>query len=69
MKRRDFLFTGLSLSGPTRPVTATRPPNIVILYADDLGYGDTSAYGATRVRTPHIDRLAARGLRRAMLRL
>jgi len=63
MKRRDFLFTGLSLSGQTLPGPATRPPNIVILYADDLGYGDSSAYGATRVRTPHIDRLAAGGLR------
>jgi arylsulfatase A-like enzyme len=39
------------------------PPNVVIVYADDLGYGDLSAYGATRVRTPRIDTLAAQGLR------
>ena len=51
-------LTGLSLTGQ-----APARPNIVILYADDLGYGDTSCYGATRVRTPNIDRLAARGLR------
>jgi len=38
-------------------------PNIVIIYADDLGYGDTGCYGAARVRTPHIDRLAAGGIR------
>lgn len=38
-------------------------PNIVIIYADDLGYGDVSAYGAARILTPNIDRLAARGLR------
>ncbi len=38
-------------------------PNIVLIYADDLGYGDVSCYGATRVKTPHIDRLAAEGLR------
>jgi len=33
-------------------------PNVVIVYADDLGYGDLSAYGATRFQTPRIDRLA-----------
>ena len=38
-------------------------PNIVIIYADDLGYGDVSSYGATRVSTPNIDRLAKQGLR------
>lgn len=38
-------------------------PNIVLIYADDAGYGDVSAYGATRLRTPHIDRLAAEGMR------
>ncbi len=38
-------------------------PNVVIVYADDLGYGDVSSYGATRVRTPSIDSVAAQGLR------
>jgi arylsulfatase A-like enzyme len=38
-------------------------PNIVLIYADDLGYGDTSAYGATALKTPSIDRLAKEGLR------
>ena len=40
-----------------------RPPNVVLIYADDLGYGDVSAYGAARVKTPNIDRLARTGLR------
>lgn len=39
------------------------PPNIVLIYADDLGYGDVSAYGAKRISTPNIDRLAREGLR------
>ena len=38
-------------------------PNIVLIYADDLGYGDLSCYGATAVRTPNIDSIAGRGLR------
>ncbi|QDS91091.1 Arylsulfatase [Rosistilla ulvae] len=38
-------------------------PNIVVIYADDLGYGDVSCYGATAVATPHIDRIAAEGIR------
>ncbi|GAB3798836.1 hypothetical protein GCM10028798_11520 [Humibacter antri] len=38
-------------------------PNIVIVYADDLGYGDVGCFGSTDIRTPHLDRLAARGVR------
>ena len=38
-------------------------PNIVLIYADDIGYGDLGCYGATKVATPNIDKLAAAGLR------
>jgi arylsulfatase A-like enzyme len=38
------------------------PPNIVLIYADDLGYGDISANGATAVATPNIDRIAREGI-------
>ncbi len=44
-------------------VTTTRPPNIVFIYADDLGYGDLGCYGAKDIKTPHIDRLAIEGTR------
>ncbi|PHS15747.1 MAG: arylsulfatase [Blastopirellula sp.] len=38
-------------------------PNVIIIMADDLGYGDVSCYGATELKTPHIDKLAAEGQR------
>jgi arylsulfatase A-like enzyme len=50
------------LAGPGTGLSQSRP-NLVIIYADDLGYGDVSAYGATRLKTPNIDRLAREGLR------
>ncbi|MBA3975340.1 MAG: arylsulfatase [Candidatus Solibacter sp.] len=40
-----------------------RPPNIVLIMADDLGIGDLGCYGQKKIRTPNIDRLAAEGLR------
>jgi arylsulfatase A-like enzyme len=43
--------------------SATDRPNVVLIYADDLGYGDVGCYGATEVRTPNIDQLAGEGLR------
>jgi len=41
----------------------TGRPSIIVLYADDLGFGDIGCYGATRIATPSLDRLAAEGLR------
>src|SRR5262245_20224985 len=41
----------------------TRPPNVVLVLADDLGYADVSINGARSIRTPHIDRLAREGVR------
>ncbi|HEY0770124.1 MAG TPA: sulfatase-like hydrolase/transferase, partial [Sphingobacteriaceae bacterium] len=40
-----------------------RKPNIIIIYVDDLGYGDIGCYGATLVKTPNVDRMASNGLR------
>ncbi len=54
---------GLVSCIPPTKTPADSRPNIVIIYADDLGYGDVSSYGATAISTPHIDRLAREGLR------
>lgn len=41
----------------------TPPPNIIVIFCDDLGYGDLGCYGSKKNRTPHIDKLATDGLR------
>ena len=41
--------------------SATRPPNIVIIFIDDLGYADIGPFGATAYKTPHLDRMAGEG--------
>ncbi|MED5284845.1 MAG: sulfatase-like hydrolase/transferase, partial [Planctomycetota bacterium] len=38
-------------------------PNVVLIYADDLGFGDVGCYGATSFQTPNVDRLAREGLK------
>ena len=43
--------------------TTRQPPSIVIVFADDLGYGDLSCQGHPTIRTPHLDRMAAEGMR------
>ena len=59
----NFLLAAVSMAaGPTLSADPNHP-NIVIIYADDLGYGDVGCYGATSIKTPNIDRLASQGLR------
>jgi len=71
--RREFLrqvgLAGLTLSagGLTQGCTSfngdQRPPNVVLIFIDDMGYGDVGVYGAEGYSTPNLDRLATEGMR------
>ena len=65
-QRGAFFFPVLAVLLLTPPsILAESKPNIVIIYADDLGYGDVQCYNPDRGRipTPHIDRIASQGMR------
>src|SRR4051812_35651191 len=66
--RREVLATTVAVSlalleGSTTAQAAASPPNILFILADDFGYADLSCYGRPDYTTPHIDRLAAEGLK------
>jgi len=72
LDRRDFLKTlgagvTVAVAGAGLPAAAKAPgttkPNVIIIYADDQGYGDLSCYGAKKLKTPHLDRMAAGGMK------
>lgn len=66
--RREFLkclsggAAALTLADGARAAAARSGPNIVLIYADDVGYGDLSCYGASQVKTPNLDKLAGAGI-------
>ena len=53
----------LLLSIALAAVASADKPNIILINADDLGYGDLGCYGATKIKTPNLDRLAKEGRR------
>jgi arylsulfatase A-like enzyme len=67
MKYIPLVLAASFLTGLLNPLAGAVPqptaPNIVFIYADDLGFGDISCYGAKKISTPNIDRLAEKGLR------
>ncbi|MYI83703.1 MAG: sulfatase-like hydrolase/transferase, partial [Rhodothermaceae bacterium] len=66
LTRREFiLLTTLAaaIHGTGCRNTNAKGPNIVLIFADDLGYGDLGCYGSETIRTPYLDRLAAEGIR------
>jgi arylsulfatase A len=59
-----LLYASVILFGlATSSLFAAKPPNVIVLLADDMGNGDTSCYGAKDLKTPNIDALATSGIR------
>jgi arylsulfatase A-like enzyme len=63
MKTPLFLLPVSALALISCSMTEAQKPNIIVILADDLGYGDVSAQGATTIKTPNFDRLANEGIR------
>ncbi len=61
--RACFLMVALGVVCPPCQAAADRPPNIVFIMADDLGYANLGCYGGQQIHTPNIDALASAGLR------
>jgi len=59
MKTLFLLLAVLGLAAPS----LARQPNVVVIFIDDMGYGDIGPYGATKQRTPHLDRMAKEGMK------
>jgi arylsulfatase A-like enzyme len=57
------LLTILLLACSVAGSTQTKKPNIIYIYADDLGYGELGSYGQTKIKTPNLDKMAAEGMR------
>ena len=62
LARRRFLQLSAGAAAAGLAAAPPRPPNIVMIYVDDLGYGDLGCYGSN-IRTPNLDRMAAEGVR------
>ena len=63
MKKQFALLAGMLALWLGVSAQNQAKPNVIIINVDDLGYGDVGCYGATKVKTPNIDRLAAQGRR------
>lgn len=64
---RQLLYAILALTSACstwfQPGLGNRPPNVVVIFADDLGYGDLACFGAQKIETPNLDRMADEGMR------
>jgi uncharacterized sulfatase len=63
MQRRQFLSLAGAAIASQRTASAQTKPNVIVILADDLGYGDLACYGSKANRTPNLDAMAAQGVR------
>ena len=65
MTKRNLILTAACLIGGSVAAAAANPakPNVIVMIADDLGYGDVSCLGSVAVKTPNIDRIAQSGVK------
>ena len=63
MKHLALLLLSLVVTQPVFAADAPPKPNVVIIFIDDLGYADIGPFGATKQRTPHLDRMAREGMK------
>src|SRR6478672_7668179 len=52
-----------SLTAAAAPSDGKKPPNVIVILSDDVGWGDVGCYGATKIKTPSLDALARDGMR------
>ena len=62
MKPTRLALLCIALAGPSL-LGADKPPNFVLIFIDDMGYGDLACFGSKKHRTPHLDKMAAEGMR------
>lgn len=62
MKTFGFSLTAVAISGCSTVKTQKRKPNFIIIFIDDMGYGDLGCYGSTVNKTPNIDKMASEGM-------
>ena len=63
MRSTFLLITALLACTIPSPAAENTPPNYIVIFCDDLGYGDLGCYGSKKNRTPHIDSLARDGMK------
>ncbi|MFY7840911.1 MAG: sulfatase-like hydrolase/transferase, partial [Lacibacter sp.] len=61
MKLASSLFLFVLLIASTAVIAQTKKPNIIFIFADDLGYGELGCYGQQKIETPNLDAMAAKG--------